>query len=153
MLAQKAAGIESFELPQFILSKFYYSILLSLQPMSWLIIGIVLACIPLFVFLFRKESMLMTRYKPVYYLIALLSLIYLVIAWQRDQIKQNADEVVLMKASGLHLSPDTSSESKQELIPGQVLKIKDHLSGWIKVQTKEFDLGWVEESKVKVVRL
>lgn len=82
-----------------------------------------------------------------------LGLICLLLSFQRDLIKHNVDEVVLMKSSGLHLSPDASSESKQELIPGQVLKIKDHLSGWIKVQTKEFDLGWVEESKVEVIGL
>lgn len=152
-LAQKAAGVESFELPEFFLSKFYNSILLRLQPLSWLVIGVVLLSLFLFILLFRKYSSMMKPNHWLKYISLGLGIICLLLSFQRDLIKHNTDEVVLMKSSGLHLSPDVSSESKQELIPGQVLKIKDHLSGWIKVQTKEFDLGWVEESKVEVVRL
>ncbi len=152
-LAQKAAGIESFELPEFFLSKFYNYLLLRLQPLSWLVIGVGLLSLFLFILLFSKDSSVMKRNNWLKYISSGLGLICLLLSFQRDLIKHNTDEVVLMKSSGLHLSPDVSSESKQELIPGQVLKIKDHLSGWIKVQTKEFDLGWVEESKVEVIGL
>ena len=152
-VVQKAAGIESFELPEFILSKLYHSALISLQPMNWFIAGILLLSIFLYVFLFKINSGLMVRFKPAIYFIMTIGLFCFFLSWQRDLIKHNTDEVILMKASKLYLSPDSNSESKQELIPGQQLIIKDHLSSWIKVQTKEFDLGWVEENKVEVVAL
>jgi tetratricopeptide (TPR) repeat protein len=152
-LAQKAAGIESFELPEFFLSKFYHNTLLMLQPMGWLVLGIGLISLLLFMTRFRKDSSVMNSNAWLKYAILSLGIICLFLSFQRDRIKHNTDEVILMKPSGLHLSPDAISDSKQELIPGQTLKIKDHLSGWIKVQTKEFDLGWIEENKVKVIEL
>lgn len=152
-LAQKAAGVESFELPEFILTKLYHSLLLSLQPMIWFAIGIFFVCLFLYLFLLKKNSPALSENKTMLYFIALLGITSLVLAWQRDEIKQRSDEVILMKASKLYLSPETNSESRQDLNPGQQLLIKDHLSGWIKVQTKEFDLGWIEENKVEVINL
>jgi hypothetical protein len=152
LLTQKTAGIESFELPKFILSKWYDAVLLSLQPLYWLITGIIFLSIMISLMIFKYQDF-RKRFPLPFYFIAIVSLICFAFAFHRDQIKHSADEVILMQASGLHISPDTSSEIKVELIPGQLLIMKDHISGWIKVQTKEFDLGWVEANKVELVGL
>jgi tetratricopeptide (TPR) repeat protein len=152
-LARKAADVESFELPEFILSKLYKSFLLSLQPIGWFCIGIVgLSCLLILIVL-KIHAKGVSNKKSIIYILGIFSLMCFVFAFHRDKIKHERNNGILMERTFLRLSPDANSEIKQELIPGQNLQIKDRISGWIKVQTKEFDLGWIEENKLERIGL
>lgn len=150
-LARKAAGIESFELPQFVLTKWYKAILLQFQAFTWLALGIIFSCLILYSIYFLSQIRNQDTRIKLNTIIGMLALLCFIAAFLRDQVKHRSDEVILMKASGLFLSPDQASEIKQQLIPGQMLIIKDQLTGWVKVQTPEFDSGWIETEKIEPI--
>ncbi len=152
-LARKAANVESFELPEFILTKYYRFILLCLQPLDWLIIGMFTISFMISISFLKIKSLQKLNLKPIRYFLLLFGFLCILLAIQRDNIKHNRNEGILMKQTKLHLSPDLHSELRQELIPGQFLKIQDKISGWLKVQTKEFDQGWIEEDKLEIIEL
>jgi tetratricopeptide (TPR) repeat protein len=152
-LAQKAAGVESFELPEFFISNWYKSILLLLQPLVWISIGIILVSIFIWLLFFKNELNLRKQTPLIFYSFIILILTCFVLGFHREQIRQKSDQLILMESSGLYFSPDTLSESKQQLLPGQQLILKDQIRGWFKVQTPEFDLGWIELNKVKKIQL
>lgn len=149
-IAETAAGIEAFELPEFILFRIYKTILLSLQAIHWYILFILALSIGIAGYLFRDKlsvSFQLIRWLFVFSCIALL------LALHRDYIRNERNGFVLLQANPLYLSPDPGSSKKDDLKAGQYLQIKDQIQGWIKVQTTELDFGWVELNKGERVSL
>lgn len=149
-IAETAAGIETFELPEFILFRIYKSIVLSLQAIHWFILFILTLSIGIAGYIFKDKisvSLQMIRWLFVFSCIALL------LALHRDSIRNERNGFVLLQVSPLYLSPDPGSSKKDDLKAGQYLQIKDQIQGWIKVQTTELDIGWVELNKGELVSL
>lgn len=149
-IAETALGIEEINLPEFILFRFYKSILLTLQASHWFILYSVLLASAILIYFFKDR--LATLQIAIRYL-ALFSFVFLILAIHRDHIRNEKNGFVLVKESALYLSPDQNSGKKIDLKPGQYLEIKDQIQGWIKVQTAELDFGWVELNNGELVQL
>lgn len=63
------------------------------------------------------------------------------------------DKVVVLDGKGLFQSPDQSSEVKIQLNKGSVLKIKDQLGDWLKVETNSYESGWIETKNISFIKL
>ncbi len=149
-LAERAAGIERFELPEFILFKFYHNTILQFQALTWYIMACILLTLGIYMRFFKQSFSNSSKWIR---LIVGLAVIMIGLAIHRNAIRNDSSGFVLLKASSLYLSPDTGSTSKQELTPGQFLEARDRIQGWIKVQTSAFDSGWIEASNGEFVRL
>lgn len=143
-IAEAAAGIETFELPEFILFKIYKSILLSMQAFHWFMLFVLTVSIGIAGYLFKDKIPLSLQSIRLLLLFACISLL---LAVHRDSIRNDQNGFVLLQASPLYLSPDPGSSKKDDLKAGLYLQIKDQIQGWIKVQTTELDFGWVELNK------
>lgn len=152
-LANQAAGIETFELPQFYLFEVYYHALTRFQPLTWFIWAMVLASLAASIWMFRSSLTALPGLRFWIVLFGIMAVIYILAAVHRDAILHRQDQAILMQASPLFRSPDPRSEVLLELLPGQVLTRKDQLSGWVKVQVSSVDMGWVEADRIQWIRL
>lgn len=58
----------------------------------------------------------------------------------------------MMKEGGLRKSPDESSEMVLTLTPGNVLKIKDEIGEWLKLENRNFESGWTKASNIEYIK-
>jgi tetratricopeptide (TPR) repeat protein len=144
--ANKSANIEEFILPEFYLARYYKHILFSFQAIVWLL----------------GFSFLLSLYIILYYkkignhilknLVLILGIVCLVFALHRQYYLNLNDTVVMMKEGGLRKSPDESSEMVLTLTPGNVLKIKDEIGEWLKLENRNFESGWTKASNIEYIK-
>ncbi|MEP7195168.1 MAG: tetratricopeptide repeat protein [Saprospiraceae bacterium] len=77
------------------------------------------------------------------------SLLVLVLAGMQKLFNANHREAILIYDSALYLSPDELSEKKIELKPGEKIQIKDQIMEWSKIQTGNYEIGWILANKYR----
>jgi tetratricopeptide (TPR) repeat protein len=144
--ANKSANIEEFILPEFYLARYYKHILFSFQAIVWLLGFSIL--LSLYIILYYKKigNHILKN------LVLILGIVCLVFALHRQYYLNLNDTVVMMKEGGLRKSPDESSEMVLTLTPGNVLKIKDEIGEWLKLENRNFESGWTKASNIEYIK-
>ncbi|MDQ3142351.1 MAG: tetratricopeptide repeat protein [Bacteroidota bacterium] len=148
-LSNEALGIEYVQFPEFIVIKWIKNLLGYFNPLVWFILFSVFTSgsIILWRNIFQLPNGII-KYKVFFSVCAML---FLLAYFWRNQYVNHQNKVVVIKQTPLYISPDENSATKSELIPGIVLRAKDNLKGWVKVETMEYESGWISEEKLQRV--
>ncbi len=63
-------------------------------------------------------------------------------------VQTKPEELVLLKATPLHVGADTDSPKLEDLSPGMELRVLDQIGNWYKVMASSGQVGWVERGVV-----
>ena len=146
-LANQNAEIEEFKMPEYSISKWYQYIMNSLNSILWLALASFFFSIAILIY-FKKSTL-----SKLQWICIVAGILFLLFAIHREYNITKIDKVVVLDGKGLFQSPDQSSEVKIQLNKGSVLKIKDQLGDWLKVETNSYESGWIETKKISFIKL
>ncbi|MBK8485216.1 MAG: tetratricopeptide repeat protein [Saprospiraceae bacterium] len=152
-IARNKAGVDNFEIPEFFLKRFWHSILFLIQPFYWFIGFCVFLSIGIACNLFFNYLPEFLKKRNSIYLVYFIGFVFFIFAWEGDATRNESKQLIIMQVSKLYSSPDQNSESKLDLPAGQSARFVDQIKDWIKIETPELDLGWVEKSSVEFISL
>lgn len=136
-LVQSLAGIDEFNLPGFKTKSFLDSVVYFMNPLLYIFLYAL--CTVLGILLWKRKAS-----KLVIYSLWSLSVFFLSLTVIRYSDKRFKDEAIVMKNCSLHISPDSQSESRQEIMAGEKIKILDLIDDWYKIRTSSYDQGWIQ---------
>lgn len=150
---QKSLGIETFELPGNKMSDVYFNLLYSFYPLGWIFTAAVIFSIGIYLKYFTPLPDFLFRLRKLKLVFFAIGFIGLLLAMHREYLLNSTNEFLLMEKCSLKKSPDGMSPDLYDLKPGTKLVKSMQIGDWIKVQTPEYDLGWVPAGKLKVISL
>ncbi|MBK9106990.1 MAG: tetratricopeptide repeat protein [Saprospiraceae bacterium] len=152
-VSQKKTGLELYALPENKVIGIYFSVLNQWPTLIWFMAALLLISFTLYLNYYWQRA---DRYlKFPYFINALLvvAVISLLMAAHREYLFLKSDQFILMMPVALKKSPDEKSPDIQQLLAGMKLKKTLQLGTWIKVETTEFDSGWVPADKLAAISL
>jgi hypothetical protein len=149
----KALGIETFQLPGNRASDVYFGLLYLLYPIEWMYIAVIFFSFSFCIKFYNSLPDLLIRFRKLYIAFVVLGLIGLFLGIHREYLLNGTDEFLLIEKCSLKKSPDGMSPDISELKAGTKLLKTLQIGNWMKVQTPEYDLGWVSAEKLKVIKL
>ncbi|HNF11261.1 MAG TPA: tetratricopeptide repeat protein [Saprospiraceae bacterium] len=144
-VAEKAAGIEQWELPGWQFGRFADR-LLSRIP-QWILMVFYLSFALSGLWLWFRSMALVRRAAG--QVLTALSLIVAVALYQQ-YVSHNTPKAIVMTAdTGLYISPDEASEKKYGFRAGEEVLILDRIGQWLKVRTQGYETGWSDEKNLR----
>lgn len=150
--AQKLAGIDSFVLPNNVFSGNYFGILFFFQSIWWMMLSLLLVSTALYLKYFGVKHGNTGKSHIFYRSLMLLALACSLLTIHREYLMQSQNSFILMNPGSLKKSPDHNSPELLKLLPGLKLRKIMQLGDWVKVQTPEFDSGWVPTDQLAVIK-
>lgn len=152
-VAQKSAGIDLYMLPENWFVQIYFSIINQFPTLFWFGIGVLLICFCLYLKYFKRNPGLEIKIPFIKSVLLATAVLSLMLAMHKEYLFLKTDQFILMSPTALKKSPDPISPDIQQLEAGMKLKKKLQLGTWIKVQTSEYDSGWVPADKLAAIEL
>ena len=144
-LAQKAAGIEKWELPGLRPDHIADRVVELIPQTIALVLYVVLCTAGLWIWLRPGGPRRLTAGKA----LVAVSVLFALIAMLGRFRLTGRHTAIIMQESPLHLSPDEASEKKYQFKAGEEVTILDHLGEWAKVRTENYETGWTIEKTLR----
>lgn len=143
------------EIPDFFLSRYWRTIVMSFGSTGWAVVQIllfILIAIMLGVWLLSKE--LKTKKLAFYSLVLIVGLMLLsvIVGQQRYTSELNASHAIIVADTSPLLSgASTQSELLLELSEGVKVKLLDQIDDFLKVQLLDKEIGWVSLNDIETI--
>lgn len=144
-IAERAAGIEQWELPGWQLGRIADRSLSRIP--QWVLMGFYLFFALAGLWLWIRSETLVRRTAGK--VLTGLSLILAVALYQQYAVRSTPKAIVMTADTGLYLSPDEASEKKYGFRAGEEVLILDRIGQWLKVRTQGYETGWSDEKNLR----
>ena len=138
----------------FFLSTGYWHIVHQFRSISFMVSCILMTILLLLAiaFLLFKETRLLKKYQWIWSTLLLLIIGVLFKLYTDRNHLENGSQAIIMQESQLKSGADQSSQTLQEIDPGIKAVVLDSIGTWYKLNLPDKEQGWLEKSKVEVVR-
>jgi len=153
-IARNIVDTEISYIPDFFLLRYWRSFYKLISEIAWVVVGFI--CLAgvvgaVYFWLFPKSSKMKRMAFSAGIVLTFVTLISILAGYGRYTYGTASNQAVIRSASEFYIGADDRSESLGHLSAGVECIILDRIGEYLKIQLRDKEVGWIQESKITVI--